>query len=225
MNYKYSHKINNMQNKKIILTIFDEFYEIKSKEKNTFIKAFHPIFDYLFNMCPNSLLKMNNNVKLTNELIKHIKNLCPNENIMLIDNNFSSNPKIYIRQITKELMLNVDKIDFGIINYPIFTNNNNSKESIETIEILDEQLEIILNYAIEHKDEITWFIIINHKNKKYNKNPNFNNLDNLITFISTDKTISLKDGKSEDIIPTILDYLDILKPKEMKGNSLILKKE
>jgi len=35
----------------------------------------------------------------------------------------------------------------------------------------------------------------------------------------------LKDGKSEDIIPTILDYLDILKPKEMKGNSLIIKKE
>lgn len=209
-----------MQNKKIILTIFDEFYPIKSKDENAFIKAFHPIFDYLFNMCPNSLLKINNNVKLTNELIKHIKNLCPNKNIMLVDNNSSPNPKTSIKQITKELMLNVDKIDFGIINYPIFTNNN-SKESIETIEILDEQLEIILNYVIEHKDEITWFIIINHKNK----NSNFNNLDNLITFISTDKTISLKDGKNEDIIPTILDYLDILKPKEMKGNSLILKKE
>ena len=214
-----------MQKKKIILTIFDEFYQIKSEEKNTFKKAFHPIFDYLFNMCPNSLLKFNNNVKLTNELIKHIKNLCPNKNIMLVDNNFSPNPKISIKQITKELMLNVDKIDFAIINYQIFTNNNNSKESIKIIELLDEQLEIILNYVISHQDEITWFIIINHKNKKYNKNSNFNNLDNLITFISTDKTISLKDGKSEDIIPTILDYLDILKPKEMKGNSLILKKK
>ena len=213
-----------MQEKKIILTIFDEFYQIKSEEKNTFKKAFHPIFDYLFNMCPNSLLKLNNNVKLTNELIKHIKNLCPNKNIMLVDNNSSPNPKTSIKQITKELMLNIDKIDFGIINYPIFTNNN-LKESIETIEFIDEQLEIILNYVISHQDEITWFIIINHKNKKYNKNPNFNNLDNLITFISTDKTISLKDGKSEDIIPTILDYLDILKPKKMKGNSLILKKE
>lgn len=213
-----------MQKKEIILTIFDEFYQIKSEEKNTFKKAFHPIFDYLFNMCPNSLLKINNNVKLTNELIKHIKNLCPNKNIMLVDNNSSPNPKTSIKQITKELMLNIDKIDFGIINYPIFTNNN-LKESIETIEFIDEQLEIILNYVISHQDEITWFIIINHKNKKYNKNPNFNNLDNLITFISTDKTISLKDGKSEDIIPTILDYLDILKPKKMKGNSLILKKE
>lgn len=213
-----------MQKKKIILTIFDGFYPIKPKEENTFKKAFHPIFDYLFNMCPNSLLKMNNNVKLTNELIKHIKNLCPNKNIMLVDNNSSPNPKTSIKQITKELMLNVDKIDFGIINYPIFTNNN-LKESIKIIELLDEQLEIILNYVIAHQDEITWFIIINHKNKKYNKNLNFNNLDNLITFISTDKTISLKDGKSEDIIPTILDYLDILKPKEMKGNSLIIKKE
>lgn len=210
-----------MQKKEIILTIFEEFYQIKPKEENAFKKAFHPIFDYLFNMCPNSLLKLNNNVKLAKELIKHIKNLCPNKNIMLVDNNFSPNPKIYIRQITKELMLNVDKIDFGIINYPIFTNNNNLKESIKIIELLDEQLEIILNYVIEHQDEITWFIIINHKNE----NSNFNNLDNLITFISNDKTISLKDGKSEDIIPTILDYLDILKPKEMKGNSLIIKKE
>ena len=216
-----------MQKKEIILTVFDGFYQMKLKEENVFKKAFHPIFDYLFNMCPNSLLTItnNNNVKLANELIEHIKNLCPNKNIMLFDNNFSSNPKIYIRQITKELMLNIDKIDFAIINYPIFTNNNNLKESIETIEFLDEQLEIILNYVIAHQDEITWFIIINHKNKKYNKNSNFNNLDNLITFISTDKTISLKDGKSEDIIPTILDYLDILKPKEMKGNSLIIKKE
>lgn len=213
-----------MQKKKIILTIFDGFYQIKPKEENVFKKAFHPIFDYLFNMCPNSLLKLNNNVKLAKELIEHIKNLCPNKNIMLIDNNFSPNSKTSIKQITKELMLNIDKIDFGIINYPIFVNNN-LKESIKIIEFLDEQLEIILNYVIEHQDEITWFIIINHKNKKYNKNSNFNNLDNLITFISTDKTISLKEGKSEDIIPTILDYLGILKPKEMKGNSLIIKKE
>ena len=215
-----------MQKKEIILTIFEEFYQIKPKEENAFKKAFHPIFDYLFNMCPNSLLKLNNNVKLAKELIEHIKNLCPNKNIILVDNNFSPNSKTSIKQITNELMLNIDKIDFGIINYPSFTNtNNNLKESIKIIELLDEQLEIILNYVIEHQDEITWFIIINHKNKKYNKNPNFNNLDNLITFISNDKTISLKDGKSEDIIPTILDYLDILKPKEMKGNSLIIKKE
>ena len=215
-----------MQKKEIILTIFDGFYQIKSKEENAFKKAFHPIFDYLFNMCPNSLLTIsnNNNVKLTKELIEHIKNLCPNKNIMLIDNNFSSNSKTSIKQITKELMLKVNKIDFGIINYPIFTNNN-LKESIEAIEFLDEQLEIILNYVIEHKNEITWFIIIRHNNEKNNKKPNSDNLDNLISFISTDKTISLKDGKSEDIIPTILDYLDILKPKEMKGNSLILNKE
>lgn len=214
-----------MQKKEIILTIFEEFYQIKPKEENVFKKAFHPIFDYLFNMCPNSLLKLNNNIKLANKLIEHIKNLCPNKNIMLVDNNFSPNHKKSIKKITKELILNINKIDFAIINYPIFTNNNNLKESIEILEFLDEQLEIILNHVIARQYEITWFIIINHKNKKYNKNPNFNNLDNLITFISTDKTISLKDGKSEDIIPTILDYLDILKPKKMKGNSLILKKE
>lgn len=214
-----------MQKKEIILTIFEEFYQIKPKEENAFKKGFHPIFDYLFNMCPNSLLKLNNNVKLAKELIEHIKNLCPNKNIILVDNNFSPNSKTSIKQITNELMLNIDKIDFGIINYPIFTNNNNSKESIKIIELLDEQLEIILNYVISHQDEITWFIIISGNNGKYNKNSNFNNLDNLISFISTDKTISLKDGKSEDIIPTILDYLNILKPKEMKGNSLIIKKE
>jgi len=143
-----------MQKKKIILTIFDGFYQIKPKEENVFKKAFHPIFDYLFNMCPNSLLKLNNNVKLAKELIEHIKNLCPNKNIMLIDNNFSPNSKTSIKQITKELMLNIDKIDFGIINYPIFVNNN-LKESIKIIEFLDEQLEIILNYVIEHQDEIT----------------------------------------------------------------------
>jgi|GEM_PF-2389768 len=145
-----------MQKKEIILTIFEEFYQIKPKEENAFKKAFHPIFDYLFNMCPNSLLKLNNNVKLAKELIEHIKNLCPNKNIILVDNNFSPNSKTSIKQITNELMLNIDKIDFGIINYPSFTNtNNNLKESIKIIELLDEQLEIILNYVIEHQDEIT----------------------------------------------------------------------
>ena len=44
---------------------------------------------------------------------------------------------------------------------------------------------------------------------------------NLVPFIVTNKEITLKDGSLCDIAPTILDILQIEKPKEMTGNTLI----
>ena len=43
-------------------------------------------------------------------------------------------------------------------------------------------------------------------------------------FIITKKGIDLKNGKLADIAPTILDLLNIEKPNEMTGESLIIKK-
>lgn len=43
--------------KKIILTIIDGLGLRKETQGNAFAQAFHPIFDYLFAMCPNSVLQ------------------------------------------------------------------------------------------------------------------------------------------------------------------------
>ena len=46
---------------------------------------------------------------------------------------------------------------------------------------------------------------------------------NLVPFIILDKKIKLKDGKLGDIAATILDIMNIEIPKEMTGNSLVVK--
>ena len=46
---------------------------------------------------------------------------------------------------------------------------------------------------------------------------------NPVPFIITEKDIKLHEGKLGDIAPTILDLMEIEKPKEMTGVSLIEK--
>jgi len=46
---------------------------------------------------------------------------------------------------------------------------------------------------------------------------------NPVPFIVTNKNISLENGKLGDIAPTILEIMNIEKPVEMTGNSLIKK--
>ena len=47
---------------------------------------------------------------------------------------------------------------------------------------------------------------------------------NLVPLIVTDKNINLKDGKLGDIAVSILNIMNIDKPKEMTGNNLIERK-
>ena len=46
---------------------------------------------------------------------------------------------------------------------------------------------------------------------------------NLVPVIVTDKSVKVKDGILADLAPTMLEYLEIEKPKEMTGNSIISK--
>lgn len=44
---------------------------------------------------------------------------------------------------------------------------------------------------------------------------------NLVPFIVTDKSLTLKDGKLGDIAPTMLTVMELDVPKEMTGNVLV----
>ena len=53
---------------------------------------------------------------------------------------------------------------------------------------------------------------------------NVGHTDNLVPFIVCDEKIKLKpNGSLKDVIPTVIDIYEISKPKDMTGESLIVK--
>ncbi|WP_412031763.1 2,3-bisphosphoglycerate-independent phosphoglycerate mutase [Metamycoplasma buccale] len=163
-----------------------------------------------------------------------IDTIYPNEIRILVDsikaNSFADFPQMSAKEITDVLLENVKNVDFVIMNYAnpdMVGHTGNLQATIKAIEFLDEQFERILNYVIDNKDEVTWFITADHGNAEVtedeNGKPATKHTNNPVMFICTDKTINLKNGKLADVAPTILEYLEISKPKEMTGTSLLIK--
>ena len=81
----------------------------------------------------------------------------------------------------------------------------------------------------EYMDSIngTIFLTADHGNieimKDKNNNPSTKHTTNLVPLICSNKIIKLKNGKLANIIPTVLDYMNITKPIEMDYSSLIVK--
>ena len=91
------------------------------------------------------------------------------------------------------------------------------------IEFLDECIGRIYNKLVEH--EGIMLITADHGNCELmwdeNKEPVTSHTTNLVPFIITKKDIELNDGSLCDIAPTILDLMNLEKPSEMTGKSLI----
>ncbi|TPD98861.1 2,3-bisphosphoglycerate-independent phosphoglycerate mutase [Metamycoplasma equirhinis] len=160
--------------------------------------------------------------------------LYPNENRILVNSikaqSFADCPQMSAKEITDELLNNIENYDFIIMNYAnpdMVGHTGNLKATIKAIEFLDEQFERILNYVNENKDQVTWFITADHGNAEItedqNNQPATKHTTSPVMFITTDKSIELKSGSLCDVAPSILDYLNIAKPKEMGGTSLIKK--
>nr|WP_318027466.1 hypothetical protein [Mycoplasmopsis bovis] len=54
-----------------------------------------------------------------------------------------------------------------------------------------------------------------------NSSPATKHTKSPVMLICSDKSIKLKDGKLANIAPTVLDYINVAKPKEMNEESLI----
>ncbi|MBU4691145.1 2,3-bisphosphoglycerate-independent phosphoglycerate mutase [Mycoplasma zalophi] len=156
-----------------------------------------------------------------------------NESRILVDSikaeSFADYPHMSAREITDVLLNEIDNYDFIIVNYAnpdMVGHTGNLKATTQAIEFLDEQFERILNYVSTHKDEVNWFITADHGNAEItedeNNNPATKHTTSPVMLISYDKTIALKNGTLADVAPTILDYLNIDKPAEMTGQSLII---
>ncbi|MCU4117040.1 2,3-bisphosphoglycerate-independent phosphoglycerate mutase [Mycoplasma zalophi] len=154
------------------------------------------------------------------------------ESRILVDSikaeSFADYPHMSAKEITDVLLNEINNYDFIIVNYAnpdMVGHTGNLKATTQAIEFLDEQFERILNYVSTHKDEVNWFITADHGNAEItedeNNKPATKHTTSPVMLISYDKTIGLKNGTLADVAPTILDYLNIDKPAEMTGVSLI----
>ena len=143
---------------------------------------------------------------------------------------FADCPQMSAKEITDELLSNIKDFDFVIMNYAnpdMVGHTGNLKATIQAIEFLDKQFKRILDYVSKNKDSINWFITADHGNAEIvedqNGKPVTKHTTSPVMLISYDNSIKLQNGILADVAPTVLDYANIKKPKEMTGKSLIIR--
>lgn len=98
---------------------------------------------------------------------------------------------------------------------------------ITAVETVDRELKKVVDVMIEHGGSV--LITADHGNAELNIDPFTGSIHtahtlNVVPCIFTNKEVVLKEsGSLQDLAPTILDVLDIEKPSQMTGNSLIVK--
>ena len=138
-------------------------------------------------------------------------------------------PEMSALKITSKLLeeINNRKPDFIVMNFAngdMVGHTGDYDAAVKAVEFVDLCLGKIYN---EVKDDYTIIITADHGNCEVMINEdgsvNTAHTTSLVPFIITDKNLTLNNGKLGDIAPTILELLNIDKPKEMKGTSLIRK--
>ena len=162
-----------------------------------------------------------------------IEILYKNEERILVDsikaNSFADFPQMSAKEITDKLLEKINDVDFVIMNYAnpdMVGHTGNLKATIKAIEFLDAQFKRIIDY-VEKNQNVTWFITADHGNAEItedeNGKPATKHTTSPVMLIITDKNVKVSDGILADIAPTILDYMNIKKPIEMTGKSLLIK--
>ena len=135
-------------------------------------------------------------------------------------------PEMSAKEITDKLLKQIEEYDVVILNFAngdMVGHTGVIDAAIKAVETVDS----CLGKIMKKMDEIggTLIVTADHGNCDWMLDEN----DNVITshstypvpFIINRKNIELKDGKLADIAPTIIELLDLPKPLEMTGDSLI----
>ena len=137
-------------------------------------------------------------------------------------------PEMSVYKVTEELLNELGNFDLVILNFAngdMVGHTGVLEAAIKAVESVDECLGKIYQRVQELNG--TMIITADHGNCEEMLDENDNVLTahttNPVPFIVTNKNISLVPGKLGDIAPTILDLMDIEKPIEMTGESLIKK--
>ena len=143
---------------------------------------------------------------------------------------YDMKPQMSAKEVTDALIKELDKdyYDVVILNYAngdMVGHTGNYEAAKQAIEYLDVCLKRLYDKILEK--EGTLIITADHGNCDimWDKNhvPVTSHTIMPVPFIITRNDIRLKDGKLADIAPTMLELLEIKKPIEMTGESLIRK--
>ena len=137
-------------------------------------------------------------------------------------------PEMSAYEVTNDLLNELGNYDLVILNFAngdMVGHTGVLEAAIKAVESVDECLAKI--YDKVQQLEGTMIITADHGNCEEMLDENNNVLTahttNPVPFIITNKNISLISGKLGDIAPTILEIMNIEKPSEMTGISLIQK--
>lgn len=134
-------------------------------------------------------------------------------------------PEMSVFEITDTLIKNLPNFDFVVLNFAngdMVGHTGNLKASIIAMEALD----ICIGKIYKELIKLGWTLVLtaDHGNCEQMADDSGNVLTshttNKVPFLIT-KDLVLRDGKLEDIAPTILNLLDIMVPEEMTGDNLI----
>jgi len=141
---------------------------------------------------------------------------------------FDMKPEMSANEITAALLPRLSKFDVVLLNYAngdMVGHTGNEKAAIVAMETLDKQLSQIVPAVLELNGAV--LIIADHGNAEQmwddeHNVPLTSHTTNPVNFImvSNEKFVA-HDGGLSDIAPTILKLLDIEKPAEMTGKSLV----
>lgn len=144
---------------------------------------------------------------------------------------YDMKPEMSAKEVTDTLLdeLEKDYYDVVILNYAngdMVGHTGDYDAAKKAVEFLDVCLKKIYDKITEK--EGTLIVTADHGNcdVMWDKEhvPVTSHTTNLVPFIITRKDIDLKNGKLADIAPTMLELLNIEKPTEMTGVSLIVRK-
>jgi 2,3-bisphosphoglycerate-independent phosphoglycerate mutase len=143
-------------------------------------------------------------------------------------------PEMSAYGITEKLLPEIGRYDLIIVNFAnpdLVGHSGVFKAVVKACEVVDECVGKIVKKALE--EDYVIFLMADHGNadhKLYDNgevDPSHGYNPVLLTLISNDEELKkarLKDGGMKDIAPTVLELMGLKKPKEMTGESLILRK-
>ncbi len=137
-------------------------------------------------------------------------------------------PEMSAIEVTDTLLEELPNFDVVILNFAngdMLGHTGVLEAAIKGVEVVDSCLERI--YEKIEQLQGTMVIIADHGNCEEMLDDDDNVLTshttNLVPVIITRKNLTLRDGKLGDVAPTILDLLNLKKPPEMTGESIIKK--
>ena len=137
-------------------------------------------------------------------------------------------PEMSAYEITDTLISKLNDYDIVILNYAngdMVGHTGVYDATVKAVEALDDCLGKLYNKVKELDG--TMVIIADHGNCDYmldeNDNPVTTHSTSLVPLIITKEGFKLEKGSLCDVVPTMLELLNIKKPKDMTGVSLIKK--